>query len=116
MEIGLYNIFSKADDVALVVLNSLKFGVFTVFFFHRCLNDSLLRLYYLRCLSTIAINAVCNRCIGLGGGTRHLHHKTLGGDIGLTCSEGYSFCSLYAFLRYRNFKIIANDNELALAA
>jgi hypothetical protein len=33
MGIGLYNIFSKADDVALVVLNSLKFGVFTVFFF-----------------------------------------------------------------------------------
>ena len=93
--ICLYRIFSKAYEVALVVLKSLNFGTLVIFFLHRCLKDSFIRLYYLRCLSTMAINAVCNRCIGLGGGTRHLHHKNFyGGDIGLTCSEGYSFCSL----------------------
>jgi len=29
-------------------------------------------------LSTMAINALCNRLCGPGGGTRRLHHKNMG--------------------------------------
>jgi len=31
----------------------------------------------------MAINGLCNKLIGPGGGTRHLHHK-YGGEIGST--------------------------------
>ena len=38
-------------------------------------------------LSTIAINALCNRLCGPGGGTRRLHHRFNGGEIGLTLTK-----------------------------
>jgi len=42
--------------------------------------------------------------------------KIYGDETGLTCSEWYNFCSLEAFLRYRDLIIIAKNNNLALAA
>ena len=64
---------------------------------------------------TIVINALCNRLYGPGGGTRRLHQKNQGGEIGLTLTQRQRLCSVL-YHRYRTIFINANDNRLAIAA